>query len=382
MLIVGRDHRISRWTEVEIQGRVIAGVRPREGPAKPATSDEFIAPAFWDLQVNGRRGVSFSSPDLNVEQVADIVGAQAPLGTARLCPTVITAPREAMIHGLRTIAAACEEYTDVARMLLGIHLEGPFLSQCEGFRGAHPKDAIRDPDWCLFEEFQMASGGRIVLVTLAPERPGAIDFIERAVAAGVTVALGHTAASGETIRQAVEAGAKLSTHLGNGIAALLPRHPNPIWHQAAEDSLFASFISDGDHLDRDTLRVLARAKGPDRTILVSDASPLSGLPAGTFGDWEIEPSGRIVVAGTSYLAGSSQPLEIGLRNLMAATSWPLSETLATVTKNAAVLLGQPCPKLEPGEPANVVVFRLDETGRFVLARTCVGGTWHEAARGG
>ena len=228
-----------------------------------------------------------------------------------------------MLHGVRTIAAACEAYPDVARMVLGIHLEGPFLSECDGYRGAHPREAIRDPDWGFSRSLQAASGQRIVLVTLAPERPGAIEFIRRATAAGVTIALGHTAADGATIREAVEAGARLSTHLGNGIAAALPRHPNPIWHQAALDALFASFIADGHHLDPATLRVLARAKGPGKTILVSDASPLSGLPPGTYGDWAVESVGTIVVAGTPYLAGSNQWLEVGLRNLMAAVSWTL-----------------------------------------------------------
>ena len=185
-----------------------------------------------------------------------------------------------MLHGLRTIAAACDRDADVARRVIGIHVEGPFISEQEGYRAHHPANAIRDPDWALFEEFQRAAGGRIVLITLAPERTGAIEFIRRATDAGIVVALGHTAASGSVIREAVEAGAKLSTHLGNGIAGMLPRHPNPIWDQAAVDELDASFIADGHHLGAATLRVLARAKGPARTILVSDASPLAGLPAG------------------------------------------------------------------------------------------------------
>ncbi len=162
---------------------------------------------------------------------------QGPLGTARLCPTLITAPVDHLLHGVRTIAAACEAFPDVAARVIGIHLEGPFISEREGYRGAHPPASIRDPDWSLFQELQEASGGRIVLMTLAPERTGAIEFIRRATAAGVVIALGHTAADGATIRAAAEAGARLSTHLGNGIASELPRHPNPIWEQAALDEL-------------------------------------------------------------------------------------------------------------------------------------------------
>ena len=190
------------------------------------------------------------------------------------------------------------------------------------------------------------SGNRIVLITLAPERPGAIAFIRRAVAAGVAVALGHTAADGATIDAAIQAGATLSTHLGNGVASPLPRHPNPIWDQAARDDLAASFIADGHHLDMATLRVLARAKGPERTILISDSSPLAGLPVGTYGEWSVDPSGKIVVAGTPYLAGSNQGLEIGLNNLLSATAWPIDQLIATVTANPARLLG----KIPPASP--------------------------------
>ncbi len=146
---------------------------------------------------------------------------------------------------------------------LGIHLEGPFISQREGYRGAHPAEAIRDPDWNLFQELQDASGGRIVLMTLAPERPGAIEFIARATAAGVVDRPGtHGRRCCRPFEAATAAGAKLSTHLGNGITSELPRHPNPIWQQAASRVLMASFIADGHHLDLATLPRSGAGKGP------------------------------------------------------------------------------------------------------------------------
>jgi N-acetylglucosamine-6-phosphate deacetylase len=263
-------------------------------------------------------------------------------------------------------------------MVVGIHLEGPFLSGLDGFRGAHPGAAIRDPDWSLVERLQANSGDRIVLVTLAPELPGALDLITRLAAGGIVVALGHTAADGATIRRAVEAGARLSTHLGNGIAATLPRHPNPIWQQAAEDRLMASVIADGHHLDEDTLRVLARAKGPERLILVSDASPLAGLPPGDYGPWSVDPSGKIVVSGTPYLAGSNQPLETGIRRLLRATSWSLGDALACASRNPPRLLGRLEPELGVGEPANLVLFERP-AGGFALRAACVDGHWHPLA---
>ena len=140
-------------------------------------------------------------------------------------------------------------------------------------------------------------------------------------------------------KDAINAGATLSTHLGNGIASPLARHPNPIWLQAANDGLHASLIADGHHLSPEVLRVLARAKGADRTILVSDASPLAGLPVGRYGDWAVDPSGKIVVAGTPYLAGSNQGLVTGVQTLQQATGWPLDVVLDCCSARPAALLG-------------------------------------------
>jgi N-acetylglucosamine-6-phosphate deacetylase len=375
MKTVARDVRNSCWIELESNDGLLTSVRIVDGPSELDPEDDWVAPAFWDIQINGRWGHSFSSPDLTVEQAATVIRDQATLGTARLYPTLVTAPVDHMLHGVRTIAAGCEAFPDVAARAPGIHLEGPFLSEVDGYRGAHPASAIRDPDWELFQELQRASGNRIRLITLAPERAGSIEFIRAATADGIVIALAHTAADGPTIRAAVAAGARLSTHLGNGIVSTLPRHPNPIWEQAGLDELYASFIADGHHLDLATLRVLARAKGPARTILVSDASTLAGLPPGVYGEWAVEASGKIVVAGTPYLAGSNQGLETGVRNLLAASGWPIEQVVATVTSNPAHLLGRPEPRLSPGQPASFVVFRRPEPSGFVLKDVCVDGGW-------
>jgi N-acetylglucosamine-6-phosphate deacetylase len=375
MNFVARNFRSSEWVEVELHGGEITAVKPVTGVDEIKPTDPWVAPAFWDIQTNGRWGHSFSSQDLTVEQVVAIVREQANLGAARLCPTLITAPANHLLHGVKTIAAACDGFRDVAARVLGIHLEGPFLSDRDGYRGAHPAAAMRDPDWGLFSELQDASGGRIVLITLAPERPGAIEFIKRATSTGIVVSLGHTAAPGATIKAAAAAGAVLSTHLGNGIVSPLPRHPNPIWVQAALDALAASFIADGHHLDLDALRVLARAKGPERTILISDASPLAGLPAGDYGEWAVADSGKIVVTGTDYLAGSNQGLATGVKNLLRVTGWTIEQVLAAVTSNPARLLARPEPRIEPGEAANLVTFRWNESEGFALESTCVDGAW-------
>ena len=378
--MIARHFETGRWLEIAIEADRIASVGPVDGPDEVRDSDDWVAPAFWDLQINGRWGVSFSDPTLTVDQVAAIVRAQGGLGTARLCPTLITAPPGDMLHGVRTIAEACDRFPDVGRRVLGIHLEGPSISEVDGYRGAHPLEAVRGPDWDEFRELREASGGRVAIVTLAPERPGAIDFIRRAVAEGVVIALGHTSADAPTLRGAVEAGATLSTHLGNGIASPLPRHPNPIWDQAAEDGLMASLIADGHHLAPSILKALVRAKTPDRILLVSDASPLAGLPPGRYGAWEVDPTGKIVVAGTPYLAGSNRGIEVGVDHLIRVAGLTPARALAAATRHPARLLGRPEPAIEPEQPANLIRFRLragENEPNFELRATCVDGEWVE-----
>ena len=370
--MIARHYETGDWFDIEIQGDRITSIEPVDGPAEVLDSDDWVAPAFWDLQINGRWGVSFSDPTLTVEQVAAIVRAQAALGTARLCPTMITAPQVDLLHGVRTIAEACDRLPDVARMVLGIHLEGPSISERDGYRGAHPLGAVRGPNWGEFLELREASGDRIAIITLAPERPGAIDFIRRATSQGVVVALGHTAADASTIQQASEAGATLSTHLGNGIASPIDRHPNPIWDQASEDGLWASLIADGHHLGPSVLKALVRAKTPDRIVLVSDASPLAGLPPGRHGPWEVEASGRVVVAGTPYLAGANRGIEAGVAHLIRWAGLTPAQAIDAATRQPARLLGLPEPSIKPGEPADLIRFQLKPLGavhQFVLQET-------------
>ncbi len=348
---------------VWLHGPQIGAIDPYE-PQSDHEDLPWISPGFWDIQTNGRWGISFAAADLTEEGVRRVVLENVRSGITKVFPTLITASPETLLHGVRTIASACERWKLVDKLVGGIHLEGPWISDIDGYRGAHAPEAVRDPDFPEFRRIQEASGRRVAIVTLAPERAGAIEFIRRLSDAGVTVAIGHTAADGPKIREAITAGARLSTHLGNGIASPLPRHPNPIWHQAADDRLMASFIADGEHLSADVLRVLARAKGSDRTILVSDLGPLAGSPPGRYGDWEVADSGKIVVAGTDYLAGSAVELPFALSLLRNTVGWGLEATIDTVTRNPARLLGRKIPGISIREAADLVVFRLDAIGEI------------------
>lgn len=272
-----------------------------------------------DLQVNGFAGVDFSSPDLTLEQVRRVNHRLAERGVTGYLATLVTSPPEVYRRNLPLLARACQETGEGAR-LLGIHLEGPFLSPRDGARGAHDPRWIRPPDLALSEALEEAADGRLRLVTLAPDQPGALPLIEHLTARGVTVSLGHHLADAALLHEAVAAGARACTHLGNGIPNLLPRHPNPLWDQLAEERLMVMVIPDGHHLPRSFLWVVFRAAGLDRVIPVSDAAPLAGLPPGTYRLWGqevlLEPDGKLWNPRGNHLAGSSSDLSTCLRRLV------------------------------------------------------------------
>jgi N-acetylglucosamine-6-phosphate deacetylase len=252
---------------------------------------------------------------------------------------------------------------DVARSVAGIHLEGPYISREDGPRGAHPLAHCRAPDWDEFRRFQDAAEGRICILTLAPEYDGAESFLRRAVATGVVVAIGHTAATSTQIRAAVDAGAALSTHLGNGAHRTLRRHPNYLWDQMAEDRLMASLIVDGHHLPPEVVKSLVRAKTPRRCILVSDLSGLAGMPPGRYGtqlcELEILEDGRLVIAGQDQLlAGASRPIGNGVANVMRFAGVDLATAVEMASHHPARLLGRKPVDLQSGDPADVTLFDL------------------------
>jgi N-acetylglucosamine-6-phosphate deacetylase len=323
-------------------------VRGEEVVAAPTSLDAaknlFISQGWVDLQVNGFAGYDINAPDLTVDQVRAVTVRLWQEGVAAWCPAVITAASDQIEHSLRTIDQACRTDPVVEASIAGIHLEGPYLSAVDGARGVHPAAHIHPPDWGEFSRWQAAAGRRIRILTLAPELPGAADFIKTVVQSGVIVALGHTRASSADIRRAVEAGARLSTHLGNGIESVLPRHPNPIWDQLAEDQLSASLIFDGFHLPASVMKVMLRAKGIERCILISDSSTLARLEPGIYdtpvgGKVQLHPNGRLSMYGTGYLAGSASSLKDGLENAVRLAGCTLREAVSMVSTNPANLLG-------------------------------------------
>jgi N-acetylglucosamine-6-phosphate deacetylase len=326
----------------------------------------WVAPAFFDPQINGCLGVSFNSPALTPDGVRLVADECRKHGIGGFLPTLITGSFEAIAHGFATLERARAADPELARRIPGYHLEGPYLSDEDGPRGAHPREHARDPDWDEFRRWQDAAGGNVRMVTVAPERRGGLAFIERLTAAGVVVAVGHTAATGQQIRDAATAGAKTSTHLGNGCHAVLPRHDNYVWEQLACDGLWMSVIADGHHLPPAVLTSLVRAKGVGRTLLTCDAGSLAGMPAGTYREWgtelEVLPSGKIVVAGTPYLAGSGHFTDGCVGTAARVPGLTLADAVGMAAARPRQLLGLPVPAIEPGAPADLVVFDWEPGG--------------------
>ncbi len=359
---------------------VLDKITPAEAAGLP-----WVSPGLIDAQMNGYGGQEFSSEALTVEKVARIGADMDAFCVTRTYPTVTTNSHAAMVHSLRTIAAACRESATVARQFPGVHVEGPFISPHDGPRGAHPLQYIREPDWDEFQRLQDAAAGMIRIFTLSPEYDSAPDFIRRVAESGVVVSIGHTAATPQQIHAAADAGASMCTHLGNGSHTMIPRHDNYIWPQLADDRLTAGLIVDGHHLPPDVVKVFIRVKTPERTILVSDMSGLAGLPPGRYPsglcELEILPDGKLVVAGqTKIMAGASFPLGTCIANALRFAGVTLREAIYMARDNPARLLGTnvPAAPLAAGSPVELALFDLLETSaapsglRFVPRATLVG----------
>jgi N-acetylglucosamine-6-phosphate deacetylase len=376
MLLHAHHYVTGGRIEIQCEGGRISSVGPPSSAA-PDLEAGWVAPAFFDLQINGCHGHSFNSKELTVQNVREIVAVCRRHGIAGFCPTLVTNEFSALEHGLNTIRRARESDPAVAAAILAIHLEGPYISPEDGPRGAHPLQYVRRPDWGEFRRLQEAADGLIRLVTLAPEQDGALRFIEQLVKTGIVAALGHTAAGGKRIREAVSAGARLSTHLGNGAHAMLPRHDNYIWEQLAADELWASIICDGHHLPPAVVGCIVRVKTPARTILTCDASSLAGLPPGHYRQWEQEfdilPQGKILVSASGYLGGSWAFTDSCVANVLSFAGVSLRDALDMASARPRELLGLPPRRLEVDEPADLLLFDWQAGGAFSVVATVMGG---------
>ena len=265
-------------------------------------------PGLVDLQVNGYKGVNFSDVNLTQDDLCRACRGVFDAGTTGFLATVITSSVEVYEHNLPIITTALQQDEFHGR-LLGIHLEGPFISPAEGARGAHDSQWIGQADVGLLEQLLDWADGKVRLLTIAAELEGAEDLARYAAARGIAVSLGHQMAREQDIRRLVRAGAVSLTHLGNGVPAMLGRHENPIWAGLVNDDLVAMIITDGHHLPASLMKTIIRTKGAERCVVVSDVTSPAGLGAGRYNvlghDVVLEETGLLHDPQTGYLAGSS-----------------------------------------------------------------------------
>jgi len=362
------------YARVEIDAGTISHVRV-EGEERDG--EPVLSPGLVDIQLNGFAGVDFSGPRLEPGDAVSVLPHLWRTGVTSFCPTLITNTRAALVRNFRVLEEARRTDRRFARSVPCYHLEGPYLSP-GGARGVHDPSLMRPPDWEEFQELQQAAGGRIGIVTLAPEWPGALEFIARARQAGVVVALGHTDALPHQIHAAVDAGARLATHLGNGCPQLIDRHQNPLWAQLARNELSASMICDTYHLPADLVKTIFRIKGVGRSILITDAMYVTGLPPGRYPligtEIDLLPEGKVVKADGACLGGSALSMDRAVARFMRLSGAALQDALQVAAATPAALLNRPgvCARIAEGEPANLLRAR-PATDSLTVEQTWLAG---------
>ncbi len=266
---------------------------------------------FVDLQVNGYMGIDFSSTQLTEDAFVFACRELGKKGTIAFLPTIITSGIDVYEKNLKIISKV-KRYGEFKNLVPGIHIEGPFISPEDGYRGVHPIEYVMEPKISFLKKLIKWADNNIKLLTLAAEQQGADSLCSYAVSKNIVVSLGHQQADGSQINKLVSKGARAMTHLGNGIPHLINRHANPIWEGLSNDALAAMIVGDGFHLPASLIKIILKVKGVRNTILVSDLSPVGGLKPGSYKIWgsdvTLSPNGFLHNPASGYLAASSYNL--------------------------------------------------------------------------
>ncbi|MCF8336043.1 MAG: N-acetylglucosamine-6-phosphate deacetylase [Bacteroidales bacterium] len=374
--IKGLFYRDCEPVEIKIADGRIAKIRHLPGEeVDTEESDTYVAPGLVEVQINGYMGVDFSGEDLTLDGVREATRELWKAGITTYLPTLISQSHE-RLKGNFTILSQAMDDSEIGASIAGFHLEGPYISPEEGFRGAHLKKYIRKPDWEEFMEYQQAADNGIKLVAVAPEVEGAIPFVRRCVESGVEVTLAHHNGSAEEIKEAVDAGASMSNHLGNGCANMIHRHNNPLWPQMADDRLTPSIIADGYHLTREEVRTFYKVKGADNLILVSDALDLAGLPPGKYerGGRTLQLTENVVkFPDQNVLAGAASPISKCVSNMLEFTRCSLKDAIQMASTNPARQFDlDEIGEISQGKRADLILFTMEE-GEMIIQKTIVAG---------
>lgn len=355
--LIGKSFLDGKPLEIRISEEKIQSVLLIES----SQENLWIGPAFTDIQVNGYCGLDYNELQTDVLALGQISQKLLQNGVTSHFPTVITNSPEkisALIHQvvqlrkMDSLANSC---------ISGIHIEGPFISPEDGPRGAHFKEFVQAPDWDLFQKWMTESEGLIRMITLSPEWEGSTGFIEKCVDSGILVSIGHTNATHSQILEAVRAGARLSTHLGNGMHSLIARHPNYLWSQLAAENLSATIIADGFHLPTEVIQVFKKVKA-ENLMLVSDSVALAGMPPG---DYEAAVGGKVTLTpdGKLHLFGNPKTLAGSALNLLQGVNFLLKNQLSDLSEAWKMASIRPKRLFDPSfDP-----FQLGQNADLILA---------------
>jgi len=376
--ITGILYSDNKPVSITIKDGIITGIkRLKKLPA--GNEGLIIAPGLIDNQVNGFAGVSFTfgGGTLSGDDVKKATEELWKAGVTTYLPTLTTNSHELLLKNF-SVLGKLKDDPALLGSIPGFHLEGPFISPVDGYRGAHPLMHVRKPDWKEFLTLNKAAGNGIIHVTIAPEVEGAMDFIDKCKAAGIVVALGHHNGNAQQVTEAIERGARIATHLGNGCANMINRHINPLWPQLSDDRLMISIIGDGFHLNPEEIRVFYKVKGPEKTIITSDVTSFASLNPGKYiteeGETiELTPEGMLRYPAQNVLYGSASPVKKGVVNVMKVTGCSLAEAIRMTSFNPAKLYGlDDRGEIAKGKRADIILFKLinDE---MVIKKTYVRG---------
>ncbi len=359
---------------IEIADGKIANIKKIK--PTPDVPEIYIAPGLIDIQINGYMGVDFADQNLTLKDLRKATESLWRVGVTSFLPTITTNKFTQMVKSFSLLSSLAKD-AQISKSIPGFHLEGPYISPEQGFRGAHLEKYIRKPDWTEFSQLQVSAQNMIKLITVAPEIEGAIPFVKKCVENGLIVALGHHNGSAENIDMAVKSGASLSTHLGNGCANMINRHLNPLWPQLANEKLSASIIVDGFHLNKEEVQCFYKIKGTDHTILVSDALDLAGLPPGEYTRREkqlvLTSENVVKFPAENVLAGAANPLIVCIGNMMKFTGCSLSDAIRMASTNPSKMLHlDNLGEIKEGKRADLILFRI-ENNKVIILQTIVAG---------
>jgi N-acetylglucosamine-6-phosphate deacetylase len=371
-LLTGRELLRPGWIEVSQGSKGTVDAVGAGAPPRPADRDlgaVTVVPGFVDTHLHGGGGANFSTA--SAAETATAVALHREHGTTTLVASLVTAGPAELLRQVRELA------DDVRGGLIdGIHLEGPWLSTTRC--GAHQPSLMRDPDPAEIDRVLDAGAGTIRMVTLAPERDGALAAIGQIVEAGAVAAVGHTEATYEQTRAAIAAGATVGTHLFNAMRPVDRREPGPIVALLEDDRITVELITDGVHVDPAIYRHVTRSAGPDRVSLITDAMAAAGMADGEYwlGQLAVTVADGVArVAGTQTIAGGTATMDRVFKFAVAHSGLPRDEALMAAVRQASITparaLGLPCAGLVPGATADLVVLDSDLAVTGVLRQ----GSW-------